>query len=73
MVRTFTVRSIGTIAWCRVCRRQRGVKVPLNKDRRADVFLCERTSLKLLIISRDSSMSLNIPSSLLVKLGPHSV
>ena len=31
-----------------------------------------RTSLKLPIISLDSSMSLNIPSSLLVKLGPHS-
>ena len=30
------------------------------------------TSLKLIIISLESSMSLNIPSSLLVKLGPHS-
>ena len=30
------------------------------------------TSLKLTIISRDSSISLNMPSSLLVKLAPHS-
>ena len=30
------------------------------------------TSLKLIIISLESSMFLNIPSSLLVKLGPHS-
>ena len=30
------------------------------------------TSLKLIIISRESSMSLNIPSSLLVKFAPHS-
>ena len=30
------------------------------------------TSLKLTIISRESSMSLNIPSSLLVKFAPHS-
>ena len=29
------------------------------------------TSLKLIIISLESSMSLNIPSSLLVNLGPH--
>ena len=32
-----------------------------------------RTSLKLIMSSRDSSISLNMPSSLLVKLGPHSV
>lgn len=30
------------------------------------------TSLKLLTISLESSMSLNMPSSLLVKFGPHS-
>ena len=35
--------------------------------------VCVRTCLKWIMISLDSSMSLNIPSSLLVKAAPHSV